>query len=79
MKTYLPVVFLLLGLAAPAYGQLTITTTSLPDGMVTRVYSATLTATGSTGTLTWTVDPSSALPAGLSLSSCCPRSTSPTA
>ena len=46
----------------------TITTTTLPDGTVNVPYSQTLTATGATGTLTWSLK-SGALPAGLTLSS----------
>jgi len=44
----------------------TITTTSLPNGMVNTVYSQTLQATG-TAPITWTIN-SGALPSGLSLS-----------
>ncbi|MBI4906336.1 MAG: putative Ig domain-containing protein [Acidobacteria bacterium] len=70
MKTYRLVVFLvLLGLAVPAFGQLTITTASpLPDAMVSRAYNAPLAATGGTGTLTWTLEPPPpSLPAGLTV------------
>ncbi len=44
-----------------------ITTTSLPDGIVSTSYSASLHATGGTGTYTWTIN-SSSLPPGLGLS-----------
>jgi hypothetical protein len=44
---------------------LAITTTSLPSGIVGTPYTATLTATGGTGALTWTI-PAASLPAGLS-------------
>jgi Putative Ig domain len=46
---------------------LSITTASLPNGMVNTAYSQTLQATGGTPPYTWTVSPGS-LPAGLSLS-----------
>lgn len=48
--------------AAPA-----ISTVSLPNGTVGQSYSASLAASGGTGTLTWSVASGSALPAGLSL------------
>ena len=51
-------------IAGPA---LTVTTTSLPDGVVGAAYSQTLAALGGTGTYTWTVT-AGALPGGLSLS-----------
>ncbi|HEX7165332.1 MAG TPA: protein kinase [Trebonia sp.] len=44
----------------------TITTASLPDGTLRTAYSTTLSATGGTGTATWTA---SGLPAGLGISS----------
>jgi len=50
---------------APA--QLTITTTSLSNGVVGTAYSASLTATGGTGATSWSVTTGN-LPAGLSLS-----------
>jgi len=46
--------------------QLTITSTSLPDGVVGTSYSATLTATGGTGSYTWSIS-SGSLPDGISL------------
>src|SRR5207249_3317802 len=46
---------------------LTITTTSLPDGMVNQTYSAHLQASGGSGVFTWKVA-SGTLPAGLALS-----------
>ena len=45
-----------------------ITTTTLSDGTVGTAYSATLAASGGTGTLTWSLD-SGTLPAGLTLAS----------
>ncbi|MGO8786324.1 MAG: beta strand repeat-containing protein [Terriglobia bacterium] len=45
-----------------------ITTTTLTDGTVGTAYSATLAASGGTGTLTWSLD-SGSLPAGLTLAS----------
>jgi len=45
---------------------ITITTTSLPDGDVGVAYSQTLTASGGSGTYTWSIS-AGALPAGLSL------------
>ncbi|TAN20565.1 MAG: hypothetical protein EPN33_14445 [Acidobacteria bacterium] len=45
-----------------------VTTSSLPDGTVGTTYSATLAASGGTGTLAWAVS-SGSLPAGLSLTS----------
>jgi hypothetical protein len=47
---------------------LAITTTSLPQGRVMTVYSANVTATGGTGSYTWTLA-SGSLPPGLSLTS----------
>jgi RHS repeat-associated protein len=46
--------------------QLEITTTSLPNGMVSKSYSTTLSTSGNSGTLTWALN-GSTLPAGLSL------------
>ena len=51
-----------------AKGTVTITTTSLPNGVVNAPYNATLTASGGVAPYTWTVTQGS-LPAGLSLSS----------
>lgn len=57
-----------------------ITTKSLSNGLVGTAYSATLAATGGTGTLTWTVaSGSSSLPAGLSISNSGAISGTPTA
>ena len=53
--------------SATVSSPLTITTTSLPDGTVGVSYSATLQATGGTGTYTWSITGN--LPDGLSLSS----------
>jgi hypothetical protein len=50
------------------YSALAITTASLPNGSVKDAYTATLQATGGSGTLTWTLA-SGTLPAGLTLSS----------
>lgn len=44
-----------------------ITTTTLPGGKVTSVYSATLQSTGGTAPLSWSVMPGTSLPAGLTL------------
>lgn len=48
------------------YPQLTITSTSLADGVVGTAYNATLTATGGTGSYTWSIS-SGSLPDGISL------------
>lgn len=48
------------------YPQLTITSTSLPDGVVGTSYNATLTATGGTGSYSWSIS-SGSLPDGISL------------
>ena len=48
------------------YAQLVITSTSLPDGNVGSSYSATLTATGGTGSYSWSIS-SGNLPDGISL------------
>ena len=48
--------------------QLTISTTSLPDGVLNTAYSATLQTTGGTGAVTWSIAGGS-LPGGLSLNS----------
>jgi len=48
--------------------QLTITTTSLPNGTVGAAYSQTLAATGAAGSPTWVLSGSGVLPPGLSLS-----------
>ncbi|MDR2522627.1 MAG: hypothetical protein LBC93_02845, partial [Synergistaceae bacterium] len=53
---------------ASAGGGLTITTTSLPNGTAGTPYNATLTATGGSGSITWTLD-SDSLSLGLTLSS----------
>jgi hypothetical protein len=47
-------------------GALTITTTSLPSGMTAVPYTTTVTASGGTGALTWSV-PTGSLPPGLSI------------
>jgi hypothetical protein len=47
--------------------KLVITTTSLPNGLVSAAYSATLQSSGGAGTITWSVS-SGSLPAGLTLS-----------
>src|SRR5437764_7758773 len=59
---------LVCGTAAPALadGSPTITTTNLPAADAGTFYTATLHATGGTGSYSWSVNPSS-LPAGLSL------------
>ena len=57
---------------------LTITTSSLPKGVVNVPYTLTLTATGGTGTDTWQVSPGT-LPAGLTLSTAGVLSGTPTA
>ena len=51
-----------------AYPPLVITTTSLPHGTVGIAYSATLTATGGLAPYAWSIDPSTHLPSGLTLS-----------
>ncbi len=48
--------------------QLTITTTTLPNGVVSAAYSASLQSSGGVGTITWSVT-SGTLPAGLSMNS----------
>jgi len=48
------------------YPQLTITSTSLPDGAVGSAYNATLTASGGTGSYSWSIS-SGSLPDGISL------------
>uniref|UniRef100_Q01TD0 Ig family protein n=1 Tax=Solibacter usitatus (strain Ellin6076) TaxID=234267 RepID=Q01TD0_SOLUE len=58
--------------------QLTITTTSLPNGVVGTPYTLTLAATGGTGTDSWQVT-SGALPAGLTLNTSGQISGTPTA
>ena len=62
--------------ANPGYEQFTltvtpisITTNGLPIGNLTTAYSQTLTATGGTGPLTWSLNANSLLPPGLTLSS----------
>jgi hypothetical protein len=56
-----------------------IMTTSLTGGAVGKAYSANLQASGGAGTLSWTLDSASSLPAGLSLSSAGVISGTPTA
>src|ERR1700735_1196462 len=53
---------------AMAYAQVAITTTALPVGNTSNMYTATLAATGGTAPYTWQLSGGS-LPAGLSLSS----------
>lgn len=62
----------------PGEATLTITTTTLPAGVVGQAYSQTLLSTGGSGAKTWTVD-SGTLPAGLTLSSAGVLSGTPTA
>jgi len=61
-------VLVLLVMPVAALAQLTITTTSLPDGVGGVPYSATFTASGGTAPYTWIFDPLIGLP-GLALSS----------
>jgi Putative Ig domain len=56
------------GGSTPPVTPITITTTSLTQGTTNTTYSATLAATGGSGTYTWSVASGSSLPAGLSLS-----------
>ncbi|MFL6062917.1 MAG: beta strand repeat-containing protein [Marmoricola sp.] len=56
----------LLPSAAEAAGPLTVTTTSLPTGLVGKAYAATLTASGGTTTYAWALS-SGTLPKGLTL------------
>lgn len=65
-------------LSVTIYAGLTITTTSLQNGAVNSMYSATLTSAGGTGTVTWSVSQGT-LPAGLNLSSAGVISGTPTA
>jgi hypothetical protein len=72
--------------ASPGFRQFTltvspisITTNSLPYGNLTVAYSASLTATGGTGALTWTLSPNNFLPPGVSLASNGTFSGTPTA
>ena len=58
---------LLLFSSLTAKGQVTITTTTLPDGVKDVAYSATLTASTGTGNLTWSIT-GGAIPNGLTLS-----------
>lgn len=51
---------------APVVTPLSVTTTTLPGGMVGKAYSATLAATGGTGPYTWSIT-SGSLPSGLTL------------
>ena len=64
--------------AAPTSSQLQITTGSLSQGLVGQSYSATLSATGGSGSYSWALA-SGTLPAGLSLSSAGVLSGTPTA
>jgi len=57
------------GGSTPPPTPVSITTSTLTDGMVNATYTATLSATGGSGTYTWSVASGSSLPAGLSLSS----------
>src|ERR1700677_3055805 len=57
------------GGSTPPPTPVSITTSTLTDGMVNATYTATLSATGGSGTYTWAVASGSSLPAGLSLSS----------
>ena len=57
------------GGSTPPATPITITTTTLTEGTTNTAYSATLAATGGSGTYTWSVASGSNLPAGLSLSS----------
>ena len=54
--------------ATDGVAALTVTSASLPEGTVGQEYTAKLSATGGTGSYTWSVDAGSALPDGLSLS-----------
>ena len=63
--------------AIPASGSLTVTTTTLPAGVVGTPYSETLTATGGTGSKTWSK--TGTLPTGLTLSTSGVLSGTPTA
>ncbi len=54
--------------AFPSHDQLSITTSSLPDGIVGQSYDATLAAEGGSPPYTWSLTGGSALPAGLSFS-----------
>ena len=65
-------------LSITIYTALTITTSSLPGGIVNVAYSATLQSSGGTGTITWSVTQGS-LPAGLTLSTSGKISGTPTA
>jgi|GEM_PF-466984 len=51
------------------YTQLTVTTSSLPNGTVGSAYSSQLQSSGGSGSVTWSLQAGSSLPAGLSLSS----------
>ena len=65
------VICLLLAISASLFGQSappTITTNSLPDGTLGQNYSATLTASGGFGSLTWRLGSGGTLPPGLNLS-----------
>jgi hypothetical protein len=56
------------GGSTPPPTPVSITTSTLTDGTVNTTYTATLSATGGSGTYTWSVASGSSLPAGLSLS-----------
>jgi large repetitive protein len=55
-------------LSIVVYTQLTITTTSLPNGATGAAYSTQLQSTGGSGSVTWSLQTGSSLPAGLTLS-----------
>jgi hypothetical protein len=55
-------------LSIVVYAQLTITTSSLPNGATGSSYSTQLQSTGGSGSITWSLQAGSSLPAGLTLS-----------
>ena len=55
-------------LSIVVYAQLTITTSSLPNGATGSAYSTQLQSTGGSGSVTWSLQAGSSLPAGLTLS-----------
>jgi hypothetical protein len=63
----------------PPVTPITITTTTLTEGTIKTAYSASLAATGGSGTFTWSLPNGSSLPAGLSLSAAGVISGTPTA
>jgi len=73
-----PQQFVQQALSIAVYTGLTISTTSLPNGMVNATYSATLKSVGGTGTITWSISQGS-LPTGLNLSGSGTISGTPTA